>query len=271
MNLDRLSSLGVLSDRPKLDANLRVIALLLSLMGILASEGAIFFGYLEYALWIYLVTLLVCLPGFFVSDEISKMLRALALVPVFRFVNVGMPVVVQQTVLWLPLVYGPLIPGLYLFGRYHPSITLSVFGQPKRFVLLLPISLALALLFANVEYSFLQPEAMIPLWNPQNLFVLSVVMLLFVSLAEELLFRGILQQSFEESLGTIPGLLLASILFGVVHSGYALLPEIGYAVGIGLILGLLYDWTESLALVTIVHGTANVVLFALIPFQGPIF
>lgn len=268
MNLDRLSSrLGFTLTNQ--DSDLRVVALLLSMIGISAGEGAIFFGYFKYALLIYVLTLLACLPGFFRSDDISKILRAFALVPVFRFVNVGMPAFVQPTLLWFPLIYGPLIPGLYLFGRHHPSVTLSVFGRPSRFVLLLPIGLTLALFFATLEYSVLQPEALIPLWTPQNLLVLSVVMLLFVGFAEELLFRGILQRTLEDGFGTIPGLLMASILFGVMHAGHTLLPEIGYAAGIGLILGLLYDWTDSLALVTIVHGAANVFLFALFPFQGP--
>lgn len=268
MNLDRLSSrLGF--SVPNQESDLRVIALVLSMLGIAASEGAIFFGYFQYALLTYLLTLLACLPGFFWSDDVSKILRALALVPVFRFVNVGMPVFVQPTLLWLPIVYGPLLPGLYLFGRHHPSVSLSVFGRPRRFVLLLPIGFTLALFFAVFEYSVLRPEALIPLWNPQNLLVLSVVMLLFVALAEELLFRGILQRTFEDGFGTIPGLLLASVLFGVMHAGHNLLPEIGYAAGIGLMLGLLYDWTDSLALVTIVHGTGNVFLFALFPFHGP--
>lgn len=268
MNLDRLSSrLGF--TLTKRDSDLGVVALLLSIIGIVAGEGAIFFGYFGYALLIYLVTLLACLPGFFRSDDISKMLRALALVPVFRFVNVGMPAFVQPTLLWLPLVYGPLIPGLYLFGRHHPSVTLSVFGRPSRFVLLLPLSLTLALFFAIFEYSVLQPEALIPLWTPQNLLVLSVVMLLVVGFAEEFLFRGILQRTLQDGFGTIPGLLMASALFGVMHAGHNIFPAIGYAAGFGLILGLLYDWSDSLALVTIVNGTGNVFLFALFPFQGP--
>lgn len=270
MDLDRLSAYpSYRLSIPKRQTGYRVVALVLPLLGIFVSEVAIFFGYFEYALLVYLLTLLACLPGFFGSGEASKMLRALALVPVFRFVNAGMPVFFQPTVLWLPLVYGPLIPGLYLFGWTHPSVTLRVFGQPRRFVLLLPIGLVLALVFATVEYYVIQPEALIPLWNLQNLLVLGVVMILFVGLAEEILFRGILQRTFEEGLGTVPGLLLASMLFGTMHAGFGLLPEIGYASGVGLVLGLLYDWTDSLALVTIVHGAANVFLFALFTFQGP--
>lgn len=269
MDLDRLSAYpSSLLSLPKQYAGYRVVALALPLLGIFAGEAAIFFGHFEYALWVYMLTLLACLPGFFRAGEPSNMLRALALVPVFRLVNVGMPVFFQSTVLWLPLVYGALLPGLYLFGRAHPSVTLRVFGRPGRFVLLLPISLALALFFATVEYYVLQPEALIPLWNPQNLLVLSVVMILFVGLAEEILFRGILQRTLEEGLGTAPGLLLASLLFGMMHAGFGLLPEIGYASGVGLVFGLLYDWTDSLALVTLIHGTANVFLFALFPFQG---
>lgn len=48
-------------------------------------------------------------------------------------------------------------------------------------------------------------------------------MVLFVGLAEELLFRGIIQTDLQRIFGKLPGLLSASYLFGIMHLTWRLL------------------------------------------------
>jgi membrane protease YdiL (CAAX protease family) len=46
--------------------------------------------------------------------------------------------------------------------------------------------------------------------------------------------------------------------------------ELVFAGSIGFIFGVTYHYTDSLALVTILHGLLNVFLFAIIPLNCPL-
>jgi len=53
-------------------------------------------------------------------------------------------------------------------------------------------------------------------------------MVFFVSLVEEIIFRSILQNRLEIVLGSRKALIITSILFGLMHSGYGNIYEIFY-------------------------------------------
>jgi len=92
------------------------------------------------------------------------------------------------------------------------------------------------------------------------------VTILLTAPAEELLFRGLVQGLFRQAYGVVPGVVVTSLLFGVVHwvalSGTgSRLTYIGVAAALGLVLGAVYEKTENLAVPIIVHGVYNAILF----------
>jgi membrane protease YdiL (CAAX protease family) len=94
---------------------------------------------------------------------------------------------------------------------------------------------------------------------------LVIIMFVFVGLVEELIFRSILQTKLQQSIGMGSGLLVASALFGIMHSGYGSVYELLFATAAGLIIGYLYQKTGSLPFVTVIHGTINVLLLGVLP------
>ncbi len=91
-------------------------------------------------------------------------------------------------------------------------------------------------------------------------------LLVFAAAFEEILFRGVLFQMLEKSIGTGWALALSGMLFGVLHLGNTNATLIGaVAVGLaGVALGALFAWTRDLWLLTGVHVMWNFM-------QGPIF
>lgn len=74
----------------------------------------------------------------------------------------------------------------------------------------------------------------------------------FAGLGEELLFRGVIQTALVQGTGPMIGVVLASLLFGLVHwvtFAYFLL-----ATAMGLYLGWLYHLTGNLMVVVLVHS-----------------
>lgn len=253
--------------REWLDGLKRSASIVVPVTGIATSETLLYFGFTNYALWSHVLTLLICtLAPLRRSEEINTY-AAFALVPLFRLVNLGMPVFFELTVLWFPLIYGPLIPALYLLARRQDLVDPDV-DRTRAAVLFVLLAIPLSVLLAEVEFRILEPEALIPVWNLTQLALITVVMVGFVGFVEELLFRGVLQRRLQSRLGRWSGLALTSVIFGLMHSGYSLPAEIAFATGIGVLLGLIYDWTDSIALVSVIHGVLNVFLFAVIPLRG---
>jgi hypothetical protein len=69
---------------------------------------------------------------------------------------------------------------------------------------------------------------------------------------EELLFRGLLQEGLSTLLGAIPGLLLASLIFGLLH---AVTPVYAvFATFLGVVLGALFLYSASLLPSLLAHA-----------------
>ena len=99
-----------------------------------------------------------------------------------------------------------------------------------------------------------------------------VVFLLLVPLSfvlvgpgEELLFRGLIQGTLEESFHTIWAIILASALFASVHlfslTGQGKLVYIGVVFALALVLGSTYVYTDNLIVPALIHGAYNAVQF----------
>ena len=109
----------------------------------------------------------------------------------------------------------------------------------------------------------LKVELHFPDWLPTFLFA----NVLFVSLAEEALFRGWIQQRLTRWLSATPALFIASLFFGLAHfSGGPLL--ILFATMAGLIYGLAWMWSRRLWVAVLFHVGLN--LSHLLFFTYPI-
>jgi membrane protease YdiL (CAAX protease family) len=379
-----------------------------------AIEVLLFTGRIAYTLWGYMALLVALSLLPLVLEEETPLFQTFALIPVFRLVNLTMPIFIELTLFWFPLIYGPLVPVFLYLGRQTAPLGLSLdlsdgmagtdpardghtdgsvpaigplneaptpvdpdlasatpavvpatressdgagrsgpvgvlrsfgawmrdlasslwawlwagrrnmletagigYGLPwwlggngggkvgrllartRRFLVpaperrtpswlvvhaltrgvvlaLVPAVIATGLLvafltsvyLAEIEYRIITPAPLVPSLDVYQFLALTIVMIGFVGFVEELLFRGILQKVLQAQLGTLPGLLLASGIFGLMHSVYGLPMEMLFAGVIGLVFGIVYDLTDSLVLVSVMHGMVNVFLFGVIPLDG---
>jgi membrane protease YdiL (CAAX protease family) len=93
--------------------------------------------------------------------------------------------------------------------------------------------------------------------------VVWILLVTAVPIAEELFFRGVVQQRVTSSAGVATGIIVSSVLFGAVH-----LPSVSVSVQAtfvvvqattsGVVLSLLYKWINSLYANIIAHGLLNI-------------
>ena len=88
---------------------------------------------------------------------------------------------------------------------------------------------------------------------------------LLVPLAEEIVFRGIIQQVFARNMSAWIAVMLAGATFGAVHLNPHLLISITV---FGCFLGYIYHVTGNLAYTIVAHAIFNTVAFAQLAFQS---
>ena len=199
------------------------------------------------------------------NEEIQKTYQALILLPILRLVDLSMPVFYDVKLYNLIFIYGLLVIPVSIaatnqeFTRTQLGITFKKIG------IYIPLSIVLGLLIGAGEYLIAGKHLLIGDLSVFSLLMLSIIMIFFVGLVEETIFRSILQNRLETAFGNREGLIITSILFGLMHSGYGNINEIVYTSLIGIFIGYLFYRTRSLPLVALIHGFINVFFFGIIP------
>lgn len=249
----------------------KVLSAGVPVVAIAFAELLIFSGRVKEAAIIYTTLLIILSLSIIISGnpEIRKVHQAFILLPIIRLVNLSMPIFFESSLYSFVFIYVPMaIPATII--SVHQEVP-----KEKRTYLIrkipiyLPFSLLAGLIFAEMEYSVIQTKPLIPDLSPVNLLALAIIMIFVVSLIEEFVFRGIIQTRLVEFLGPAGGILLASFLFGIMHSSYGTPYEMAYTFLAGGVLGYLFYSTKSLPLVIMIHGFINIFLFGLIPHLGP--
>lgn len=84
-----------------------------------------------------------------------------------------------------------------------------------------------------------------------------IALSVFAGVGEELLFRGAIQGGLAQHLPDAVAIVVASVLFGLVH--YLSFTYFVLATGLGLMLGTVYALTDSLVLVMVWHGVYDMI------------
>jgi uncharacterized protein len=239
------------------------LGLILSGALIVAAELLIFFGHLSAAVTIHAINLIVLvLSAAYIENEVYPVLM---LLPLFRLLNLAMPVFFNLTLYSFPFVYVPMFLPMYLIMK-NKTLSYKELGLTLRGIhYYAPLGIAVGILLGWAEYGLLRPQVLTQSVGLEGLLELSVVMIFFVGVVEEFIFRSALQTVAIGRLGQIQGILFTGFLFGFMHSGYHLTAEILFAFCTGLVLGIMFLKTASLPLVALAHGMTNVSLFLIVP------
>ena len=157
------------------------------------------------------------------------------------------------------LVFG--IPVLLHGPGLWPSILYGVFGAAATYAVLLVLTRVPGLLPENLERQMQGLYEFAAGYSPAVLILLS----LLAGIGEELLFRGALQGWLMAHTDAVTAVMVASVLFGLVH--YVSFTYFLVATGLGVILGTAYVLSESLAMVMIWHAVYDMIaLYCLLRF-----
>ena len=192
------------------------------------------------------------------------------LVPLFRLLNLSVPLMLANTVYSYFLPYMLISIPIYLIMRRELFNRKSIMGITlEGFKARLPLAIAIGFVIGGMEGFMLCPELAALGSKIDARLGMIILTLILAGFAEEFIFRSALQTALEKRLGSIRGLLVASMLFAIMHSSYGTWTEIMLGLGAGLAFGFLFQRTRSLPLVSLAHVISSVLLLFLPPLFMP--
>lgn len=255
------------SDPEKLRIRKTRILTAIPILIIAFAELLIFKGRIGEAIWIHIgILIALCLSNIFLKDsKINKVYQSLMLLPILRLISLSMPKLFVTTLYSFILIYSPLaIPIAVIL--IHQRNSLGQIGiSLEKIGTYIFLSVPLGFLLGLGEYLTIRTGYLITDLTFVSLLKLTFVMVIFVGLIEEVIFRSLLQTSLERALSIQEALLITSILFGLMHSGYGTFNEILYTGFVGLVIGFAFYKTRNLPFVAILHGFVNVFVFGILP------
>lgn len=248
-----------------------VLPVLVTVVLIAIAETLMFTGIKGAAILFHMfILVVVSISTVRIKDKyVTWALQALMLLPLLRLINFSMPVFSEMVLYRYFYIYIPMFVPIFLIIRYQSFSPVQLGLSFKRIILYLPLSLVVGLLIAEAEYFVMSPGPIVPNVSFYNMADVALIMVFCVGLVEELMFRAILQTRLEGVFGSTMGIIVTSLLFGLMSSVYGTLYEIIFASVVGLILGYMFSKSHSLPFVALTHGLVNIFFFALIPLLGP--
>ncbi|RAW45111.1 CPBP family intramembrane metalloprotease [Halorubrum sp. 48-1-W] len=138
-------------------------------------------------------------------------------------------------------------------------------------ILLLGLQYSSLFALREVGLSTGQNQAVVPAGDPVGYYLAMVAVSLFVvGPVEEVLFRGVVQGGLRRAFDAPPAILLASVLFGLVHlsgiQGTAVerWAYVAVVILLGCVLGYLYERTGNVLVPGLAHGVYNAAIYAVL-------
>ncbi len=205
------------------------------------------------------------------DEQVSyrRLLPALMLLPLLRLLSLTVPVREIPQLYWYAMIGTPLLLAAVVAAhaldlswsdlglRLHSRSPLAWLYQATIALTGVPLSLAAFWLVPR-------PLPISTSLAGRDIILAPIILFLFTGFAEELIFRGILQQTARQALGPF-SVIYSSVLFAAMYAG-SLSP--GYVIFIGLV-GLFFGWcanrTGSLWGVVLAHSLLNIGMLLIWP------
>ncbi|MCD4671452.1 MAG: CPBP family intramembrane metalloprotease [Anaerolineaceae bacterium] len=212
-----------------------------------------------------LVLLLLIVQGAAAKRRVAQRFYfSMALVPLIRLMSLSLPLTDYLFVYWYLIIGTPLFLAAFFTARMVGLSIDRLLFNPRHLGFQILVALS-GVLLGYIEYLILRPQPLVESFSFYLIWQPALILLIFTGLLEEVIFRGLLQQSAREYIGRW-GLLYASLLFAVMHLGYRSMTDFLFVLMVALFFGLVVNRTRSILGVTLAHGLTNIGLFLVFPF-----
>jgi membrane protease YdiL (CAAX protease family) len=194
-----------------------------------------------------------------------RFLLSLTFAPLIRLLSLSMPLAGFPLIYWYFIVSVPLFVAaaiaLRTLGFSRIGIGLNLKALPLQVLVALT-----GMSLGYIEYRILQPAPLTSNLGWEEAWLPALILLVCTGFAEELIFRGMMQEAATQVCGQVWGVLYVAVLFAVLHVGYQSLPDVLFVFNVALFFGLTKTVTGSILGISLAHGMTNILLFLTMPF-----
>ncbi|MFH1584412.1 MAG: CPBP family intramembrane glutamic endopeptidase [Actinomycetota bacterium] len=199
-----------------------------------------------------------------IAIQLKPLLLALCLAPLIRIISLSMPLKDFEFVYWFIIIGIPLFIASFIVIRVLGLKLKDINLNWENPVATLLIALS-GIMFGFIEYYILKPEPIISSLNLKEIIIPGLIFLIFTGFLEELIFRGIIQNTIEKAFQNFT-LVYVATLFAALHIGNRSLTHTIFVFIVGLFFSWVVKKTGSLLGVTLSHGLINIFLYLIFPF-----
>ena len=173
-----------------------IIIAILYLIGLIIAEISVTYFNKEVGFVLETIILFALLinSSYSISYNYSVMLRSMMILPMIRIIGLSIPLMQIQPLYWFPIIAIPLFGATYTIMRSQglTKERVGLIWGNKKVQLLIALT---GIILGTIEYVILQPKPLIATLNPLTLITASIILIISTGLAEELIFRGIIQKN----------------------------------------------------------------------------
>ncbi|VUT27459.1 MAG: CAAX amino terminal protease self- immunity [Candidatus Syntrophoarchaeum sp. GoM_oil] len=194
------------------------------------------------------------------SSDFTRLFQVMTLIPLYRIITLSIPVELITYVGYLIITTVSLLVGSLILIAVL-GISLEEVGIVLRDPLPQILCIIAAPCIGYIEWILLKPsglEAVIP----------ATLILMLAAFTEELIFRGIIQQSIEKAVGSaFSAILLTTTLYTIFFISYASGLELLLVAFTSLLFGYVVSRSGSIAGVSLSHAFINISFLVIFPLQ----
>jgi len=198
------------------------------------------------------------------QNAANRVLVALLFVPLVRLLTLALPLSYFSTVNQFG-VLGFVLLIACLMAVTRLNLSWGAVGLIPRRPLLQLIIAATGVGIGWLEYTLLEPAAIVVADDWPALIVPAVMVFIYAGLTEELVFRGIMQHLAQAALGAAGAVILVATVFATLHLGTDFPLAVGLAFAQGVYFGTVAMVTRSITGVIVAHGIATVLSLLILP------
>jgi uncharacterized protein len=197
------------------------------------------------------------------SEPGRVVVPVLALLPLVRIFSLTMPTQGMSPLFWFLLIGAPLLTAVVLIARYiHFSpVDAGIWGWSLQQGLVAATGIPLGI----IAYVAFHPVPVVKSHDIPYLIIGAGILVVFLGLLEELIFRALLQPCLCSLYGATRGVLLTAAVSAVFSSGSRSPVTILFTFGVAAGYGWLVYSKRSIMGVAISHGIIGIMAFLVLP------
>ncbi len=192
-----------------------------------------------------------------IGDPASRLLPAVALLPLLRMLSLTMPVPELPRLAWLVLAGAPILVAVAATARLT-TIDVREMGLARVSRDLISLGVVGLSVPVGIVLSVLAPPVIdLPLDSPPGMAVAAAVVVSCAAIPEELVFRAVMQPLMAIAIGPV-SVVVVALAFGLTYVGTGSILAVGLMTAVGLAYGLELSRSGSIWAPIIGHSLLTV-------------